>query len=345
MDSIKTVIGDLHLQPSNLEIAGKLFDFIENDVKFKDSDHLILLGDVYNTKAIIRSEAQNFLFKYLANTRYKKISIIVGNHDYENLECQKSSLDPLQYLSKVNLYNDQKIYFDHSCETKLAFIPYIHDNDLFLKLLEDNKEQLKHISYIFCHQGFKGFDLGGGILDDSGVDANLLPNNDLNTFIVGHYHKPQSLKNIIYLGTPYSHSFGEANQEKKVLLINGHSINHIQTNLPQHFQVKYYSETNKFFLYPNEKLVINSIKPEDYISIIVYCKKNEQIKFGKEFFEGVFGFRCNSLKIRYDFTDNEQMIRIDESIGIENMLSKYLSLNKKEYLFNKGMEYLKDANL
>lgn len=342
MNSIKTVIGDLHLQPNNLETAKKLFDFIENDQIFQESEHLILLGDVYNTKAIIRSEAQNFLFNYLSNTRYKRISIIVGNHDYENLECQESALSPLQYLPKVNLYSKQEVSFESDSKLTLAFIPYIHSNDRFLELLKINAERLNQCTYIFCHQGFKGFDLGGGILDDSGIDITELPPN---LFIVGHYHKPQSIKNISYLGTPYSHSFGESNQKKHILLIDGSSLKYIPTILPQHYQFKYFAEENKFFFNPTGDLRINSLKSDDYISIIVCCKKSEQVRYGRDFFKEQLHIDCENLKLRYDLIDVEQIIRIDESIGIETMLSKYLSLNKKDYLFNKGMEYLKDANL
>lgn len=350
---MKTVIGDLHLKPSNLAIAKQLFDLIEHDDRFKESNHLILLGDVYDTKAIIRSEAQNFLFNYLSSTRYEKISIIVGNHDYENLECQNSALDPLKYLNKVRLYNSQNIKFDYDDEDCLiAFIPYIHSNDVFIKILNENREQLKNTKYVFCHQGFMGFDLGGGILDDSGVDVTQLP-QDVN-FIVGHYHKSQSNGNVQYIGTPFSHSFGESNQQKQVFLIHNDTIKSVHTNLSQHYQMRYNSE---IFIECNsdlEKLTLISddlalssinVKDSDSISIIVECKKIDQNKYSKEFFESLLKIKIENLKIRYKFIDDTQLIRIDESIGIESMLFSYLTINKKESLMNEGMRYLKNAGL
>ena len=167
------VVGDLHLKPKNLPITEQLFNYIETDPKFKNIEVLNLLGDIYDTKAIIRSEAQNFLFDYLSKSRFKKINIITGNHDFENLECIKSALDPLKYIPKVRLYSGQELGYDE--ELQACFVPYIKNNDNFIKLLHNNIEKINKSQIIYCHQGFSGFDLGGGILDQHGVNINDLP--------------------------------------------------------------------------------------------------------------------------------------------------------------------------
>jgi DNA repair exonuclease SbcCD nuclease subunit len=56
------------------------------------------------------------------------------------------------------------------------------------------------------------FDYGNGYLSESGLDLK-----DLKKFkkvISGHYHKYQVKNNLTYIGTPFSHSFGESNQDK-----------------------------------------------------------------------------------------------------------------------------------
>ena len=74
-------------------------------------------------------------------------------------------------------------------------------------------------------------------------------------------------------------------------------------------------------------------------------KKIDQKKYSKEFFESLLKIKIENLKIRYKFIDDTQLIRIDESIGIESMLFSYLTINKKESLMNEGMRYLKNAGL
>lgn len=340
------VIGDLHLKPSNLKTARRLFDFIEEDDRFKKVDHLVLLGDVYDTKAIIRSEAQNFLFSYLSNTRFKNVSIIVGNHDYENLECQQSSLDPLKYLScvitpnpkNVFIYSDQEVQYDY--DYRLAFIPYIHDPKKFVDLVTKNSEKLKKCSYVFCHQGFQGFDLGGGILDESGVDISILPPTN---FIVGHYHKSQRNKIVLYPGTPFSHSFGEANQTKQVLLLEGSSFRFIDTNLPQHYKFKFDASTGNFDF--QFGVFEKKIKSDDLIDVVVSCKKSDQNRYDKSFIEKTVGISLENLKLRYSFTDSESIIRIDEGMTIEKMFEKYLTIKQRPNLLAKGLEYLNNASL
>jgi len=332
------VIGDLHLKPSNLKIARRLFDFIETDEQFSMVNHLVLLGDVYDTKAIIRSEAQNFLFSYLSNTRFEDVSIVVGNHDYENLECQQSALDPLKCLKNVFVLNKQEVQYYH--DYKLAFIPYIHDPKKFVDLVTKDTEKLKKCSYVFCHQGFKGFDLGGGILDESGVDISILPPTN---FIVGHYHKSQRDKSVLYPGTPFSHSFGEANQTKQILLLEGSSLRFIDTNLPQHYKFKFDASKESFdFLFDVFK---KKIKSDDVIDVVVSCKKSDQNRYDKSFIEKAVGVSLDSLKLRYSFTDSQSIIRIDEGMTIEKMFEKYLTIKQRPNLLAKGLEYLNNASL
>lgn len=332
------VIGDLHLKPSNLKIARRLFDFIESDDQFAMVNHLVLLGDVYDTKAIIRSEAQNFLFSYLSNTRFENVSIVVGNHDYENLECQQSALDPLKYLKNVFVLNKQEVQY--YTDYKLAFIPYIHDPKKFVDLVTSNSEKLKKSNYVFCHQGFQGFDLGGGILDESGVDISLLPPTN---YIVGHYHKQQRNKSVVYTGTPFSHSFGEANQVKQILLLEGSSLKFIDTNLPQHYKFKFDASTKDFdFQFGVFK---KKIKSEDLIDVVVTCKKSDQNQYDKSFIEKAIGISLENLKLRYSFTDSGSIIRIDEGMTTEKMFEKYLTIKQRPNLLAKGLEYLKNASV
>ena len=159
-------------------------------------------------------------------------------------------------------------------------------------------------------------------------------------FIVGHYHKFQKNENILYLGTPYSHSFGEANQKKYILIVD-QDLDFIETSqfLPQHYKIRYIAESKKLDIDLDEAM----LKICDFIDVVVECKKSDQMIYSKEFVQKILGIEFQNLKIRYSFNDIDSVVKIDESISIQGMLEKYLQINKKNNLLDSGLEYLKNA--
>ena len=108
MKAIKQlVIGDVHLKQNNLDVAEQLFKLIDESLLKHYPDKLVFLGDIYDTKAIIRSEAQNFLIEKLLaiQSKYPKmpIIIIVGNHDLEHLATNENALRPLDLIQNVKV--------------------------------------------------------------------------------------------------------------------------------------------------------------------------------------------------------------------------------------------------
>lgn len=220
------IVGDPHVTPKSLEKAKELFDEIE-----KIGLPTIILGDVFDTKEVLRGSCLNLVYNRLKASKLQFI-ILVGNHDLFRLDQPEHSLEVLKELPNVRIID--KI----ECHPKLPFIffPYIHDKAVLKdKLLELSDPNLT----VFGHFEVSGFDFGNGHLCEDGV----VTHDDFLGFkrvISGHFHKLQQTGNFTYLGTPFSHSFGEANQDKVlgIYTLDDNRLELVPTEFPRHLSEK-----------------------------------------------------------------------------------------------------------
>lgn len=220
-----TVIGDPHITHKSLDKAPILFDQVESLGKTA-----IWLGDLLDTKEIIRGKCQNTFFNYFKDSKLTHI-IIVGNHDYFNLECKDHSLRTLSGLPNVIIVDElQQI-------DNMWFVPYIHDPVRLREILNHITES-EVSPVLFCHVDTVGFDYGNGHLSEAGLAIEDFSN--FKRVISGHYHKFQESKNFMYLGSPFSHSFGESNQSKHLGTYNfdTNELELIPTSFPRHVSLE-----------------------------------------------------------------------------------------------------------
>lgn len=213
-----TIGGDPHVTSKSLDRFQQLTEIIENL-----GNTTVWMGDLLDNKEVIRGKCLNAWFEYLKNSKLQHI-ILVGNHDWFNLECQDHSLKTLSSLPNVTIVDKLTQIFG------LYFVPYEHKTDKLLKTLG----QIPPNSVVFGHMDVKSFDYGNGYYSESGLDLS-----DLKKFklvISGHYHAFQTKENLIYIGTPFSHSFGESNQLKVIGVFNTDTteLETIQTPIARH---------------------------------------------------------------------------------------------------------------
>lgn len=223
-----TVIGDPHATNRNLTKINQLFDEAESR-----GLPVIWLGDFLDTKEVIRGKCLNLLFKRISMSKLEHI-ILIGNHDYFNLECEQHSLEVFEGLDNVLIVDEPKEIFPN-----VHAIPYIHDTEELKKVLK----KLPKDSILFGHLEVKGFDYGNGHLCESGITAQAL--KKFKRVISGHFHKFQEKGNLIYLGTPFSHSFGESNQIKYLgtYHVENDSLELSQTGFGRHVTLEYNADT------------------------------------------------------------------------------------------------------
>lgn len=214
-----TVIGDPHAKPDNLDKINKLFDIIEDL-----GNPCIILGDLLDTKEVVRGKCLNTYINRMSKSKLDYV-VLVGNHDWFNLNCEEHSLEPLKLLSNV-------IVVDKPTEVlKMVFLPFMTEFNHNFRMWSARP--------LFCHMDMPGFDYGNGHFSEEGLDKEVL--KDFPIVISGHYHKYQKNNNIVYLGTPFSHSFGESNQQKYIGIFdsNTNKLELLDSPFPQHKTIEY----------------------------------------------------------------------------------------------------------
>lgn len=213
------IIGDPHIVHRSLDTASKLFEVVE--ALGKPS---LWTGDILDNKEIIRGKCLNLFFEYLRTSKLQHL-ILVGNHDYFNLECKDHSLRALSALPNVKIV-------DEPCEWQgITCIPYVHDLEKLKTLISSLSNQNR---VLFGHLDVVEFDYGNGQTSDKGL---LL--QDLSGFkrvISGHYHKFQQKENLTYIGSPFTHSWGETDQMKVIgqYKVSTDELTFLTIPLPKH---------------------------------------------------------------------------------------------------------------
>lgn len=200
-----TLVGDPHSTHKSLKRIAQLFGIVEAIGK-----PAIWTGDLLDTKEVIRGKCLNAFYDYFKSSKLNHI-ILVGNHDWFNLECKDHSLRMFTELSNVTVV-DKPVEIDG-----MLMIP-------FWSNLEELKSWLDSSSceILIGHSDVKTFDYGNGTISKDGLLLSDLSKFKLAVF--GHYHKYQQQDNLVFLGSPFSHSFGESDQIKYLGFLNSNAI-------------------------------------------------------------------------------------------------------------------------
>lgn len=202
-------ISDLHFNINNLDLASQALEAAINKAKELNVS-LVIAGDLHDTKDIIRGKVANKLLEILGNHWLKSVIILAGNHDLINEKSNEHGLNYLKNLEGVYIINQTDI--PRAWIKNTYFIAYQSNSvDLTKKFA-----QIPKGSTIVMHQGFLGAAMGDYIQDKSSIDPELVKD-----FIVisGHYHRHQTIGTVTYIGSPFTHTFGEANDGLKGFLI------------------------------------------------------------------------------------------------------------------------------
>ena len=264
-----TIIGDPHIKPDNLDTISKLFGLVESM-----GNDCVWLGDQLDTKELIRGRCINALFDYLSTSKLNH-TLLIGNHCWFNLECKEHSQEVLKVLENVIIV-DKPILIPVECEKgaiSTLFFPYFHDIEEFKKsLLQFKKENPK---LLFMHQGVIGFDYGNGLIATGKSSGEISPSDIPKKLkvISGHFHKYAENGNITFLGTPFSHSFGESDQTKYlgVLHLPEMNLELVETNFPKH--KTYYIDCGS----PNP--ITPTLNTKDYNRVILTGSKEAVDEF------------------------------------------------------------------
>jgi len=262
---------------------------------------IIFGGDVFEKASKIRNEVFVPFFLKLMELKEKgfELYFILGNHD---------------------IFND---YNDSIVETFAPFGTVIKDSatltiDNFqYDLLSYTKDETKipnKSKVLLTHLSIADFQFDNGYEADqkNGMSTDLFSNYDL--VVSGHFHRHQEKKNIVYVGSPFQHNFGEEGQQKGFLVLDKDSYQFVEYNeAPTFLTIKAedflkYDYKNKFVQVEITNKVENFIK----LKHILYDKGAIEVKSY---------FKKQNEDILLDAKKN---LNIDENGSVISSLREYL---------------------
>lgn len=206
------LIGDPHFKKSNAIESEQFHTEIQNLLKNREIDRVIILGDTLDTHNVCHIEPYTRACKFITSiAELKKTYLIIGNHDRKNNNVflsDESFFSGMKHINNLTVVDNVFYEEDINC----LFVPYVPNGKF--------KEAIKNFDhhkckYIFAHQEFKGCKMGAFTSVSGDEYSEVEPQ-----VYSGHIHEysiPQ--KNIVYPGTPFSHGFNDV-EDKYVLILD-----------------------------------------------------------------------------------------------------------------------------
>ncbi len=299
-------ISDIHFSVPNLELASKSLQAALSKAEELNIP-LIIAGDLNDTKAIIRAEVANALIRILKPAKVR-VYILEGNHDKVN---EKGKEHGLNYLRPYATIIDEPDIFTFNF-TEIHLIPYMSDSS---RLILPTPNAFTKI--LVMHQGFRGAFMGDYIQDKSSISTDVVKDY---TVISGHYHRHQTLGTVTYIGSPYTITYGEANDGPKGFLIvneDGTFTREI-LNLRKHITLERTVDTL------NEP--IPNYNPGDLVKIKVRGTREQLLKVRKQDtnhrLELIQEQGATKEVERLDLNDHELMLKLISSVPDSEELTK-----------------------
>jgi len=321
------LFSDIHIFPhkrknERLEDCLNALKWVFETARSNKISNILFGGDFFHDRQKIEIYTYQKTFEILQeNLKDSEFNLylLLGNHDlWFNDNTSVSSVLPLSALPGVRVITKpERIKIEGS---NWDFIPFTHNP---ISSLEELKKQDGTPEYALGHLAIDGAILHHNQHSDVCIEhdgdmvtVNSSIFNDYKHTFLGHYHAEQKVsKKVEYIGSPLQLSFGEAFQNKHIIIFDGdkNKKTYIENDFsPQHLVVDIKD-------YESYKLNGNfvQIKVEDIGSTNLIDFKKEILQKNK----------LGSLEIKQQKTKIEQhVIKDAKSILLkgEEMLSKYV---------------------
>jgi DNA repair exonuclease SbcCD nuclease subunit len=245
------LFSDLHVHPhkknyQRVEHCLEVVDWIFDTAKEHEVSEILFGGDLFHDRKAIDVPTYQATFEkfhdLLIRNPHIKLYLLLGNHDiWLNEKSTISSVFPFSALPGVTVIsNPQRLEI---AGTNWDFIPFTHNPVETLselsKLPGKPQYALGHIAVNNAILHGRTFSENISIEHDGDmmkVDSAIFSNYK-RTFL-GHYHVAQVLDyKVEYIGSPLELNFGEAGEEKHIIVFNcdSNNCNYIENNFsPKH---------------------------------------------------------------------------------------------------------------
>lgn len=200
------IVGDPHVQPSNIKESETLFSWILDLANTHEVQYLVLLGDLFHTHNVIRLEVLEFWRLMIPRlTSAVNVIAMVGNHDMSGDHNSKThALSVFRDLVGFTVVEEPTVI------EGMVFAPYIHDHDELIQKCNALSDQA---TTAWVHNTPDGSTFENGMYAPGGFNLSAL---NFKLVIGGHIHLKQEFDKMWLPGTARWLTASDANHEKGV---------------------------------------------------------------------------------------------------------------------------------
>lgn len=217
------ITADLHLHNHQKDLR-KLEDGLEclrwiyKTARNNNCKNLIVAGDLFHDRNYIHTVAYFEACKIITENKDIQTYLLLGNHDMyrEHTWNCPNSLESLKQIT-ILIDSPKTIRIDG---LDIDFLPYTPTPSKYFSLFKPSRLLISHLGLVEAILNAT-YDVRG-VEDDSGEKEPIKKESfsKWEKVFLGHYHYPQKLDNVEYIGSPMALTFGEANQDKHVIIFN-----------------------------------------------------------------------------------------------------------------------------
>lgn len=318
------IVADIHLRLYNDNeytesgLPLKLFEILQTfrnmclDMRSKNIKKVAILGDVNDTKQFAAVDAFSAFRKVLEEFPDIIFYIISGNHD---MTMANSSLkvdhddndwsDDLRTAIDLLKGPENIITIDKpTVIDNITFVPYSYI---------DKINELEPTDILMSHLG-----LSDAILSNGRSIRNNFKSKDLQRWklvFLGHYHKPQKLGNVYYVGNLMPLTRAEFDENKRYICLNSENLD--IKSIPTSGYRKYY------------EFIINDTKEMDS-----KLKEASKLKAAGNFVvvrnrtESIISDQIEGVKLVEEFEREYQTRGLSGKMNDKEQMSKYLEIER-----------------
>lgn len=231
------VTSDWQLSASNLSRFAEFSAWLFAKAKRLKCTHIIHLGDVKHAFNPVDLRIMKAFYSFVRKARKFGIAVVVqtGNHDMLAVRGTETWL-PLLRSEGCSVVTKPTVLTLGDC--RAFFLPFSEDKEgERVSLKAFSKQANPSDSVLFFHDEVAGCRYNVITrYDGKGLSVKDFHANKYMCTLGGHVHLPQTVsKGLHFVGSPWSHDWGEVNQRKKVVFLDTNATNPIKwidTELP-----------------------------------------------------------------------------------------------------------------
>jgi DNA repair exonuclease SbcCD nuclease subunit len=281
------IFTDIHVHchkksQDRLEDCLKALDWVFQTAIKRGIKNILFLGDLFHDRQKIDVLTYQRTFEKLEQyVGDVNLYLLLGNHDLWHFDkCDISSVNPFRSLPGVTVVDQPStLVIDGQ---PISFLPYTHDPINDIKKLK-NASKFK----ILCAH----LAIDGAILNTAGSHSEVAIEHDgemvkcdgqmfveWQQVFLGHYHAAQKVnQKVEYVGSPLELSFGEAFQDKHILIydLESHEKEYVINDFSPKHLILHEADLDKYDLKGNfVKVVVDKMDDSNLIEMRHELTKN-----------------------------------------------------------------------